>query len=110
MREQNKKAIYGIISYSGGQYTIHFAKTQSDSSYTTSSLSGYGELPEEYNNIPIVNYKSNDSVFKVLSWNYVIVECNNPSQWDKPENILTVEEFLNRVHNIGIEILNWNPS
>jgi len=104
---------FGIISWTGGQWTVNYIKEESGQigCYMTGSCTGYGSFPfDKYPNIPVIDYSNNDKVFSVLSWNLIIEETQTVSEFDikyHPERIVTVKEFLNRVHDEGILIHNY---
>lgn len=100
VRKEDKKALYGVISYTGGQYTVIFEKqTSADGCTSISNLSGYGDFPfESYPNIPVINYAKNDKVFEVLKKNLYVIESSSNGN-------ITLKDFLQVIYNLGIEVL-----
>lgn len=96
---------YGTIPYSGKTWTITFKRQD----LTTSMLEGYGEFPfNDYPDLPVINYKDNDKVFEVLKAHLMCSDCCIQHGYFDSWNYLPLNEYLKTIHDMGIEIINYD--
>jgi hypothetical protein len=104
MNSKKEKPLYGTIPYYSGSWSVTFQKEKSGTGNgeTSHYLSGYGDFPfEKYPNIPVINYRDNDAVFKKPD--YCVKEATiNPL----PNNTLPLKDYLTVLSSYGIEIIN----
>ena len=94
------KPVYGCISYFGGEWMVSFEATVSDGSYTTSSLSGYGEFPfDRFPSIPVIDYRNNDNVIKAIS-----IPLSELPIEVYPGSKGTLESYLAKIEALNIRI------
>ena len=104
----NGTPLYGILSYSGGQYSVVFVAVEtSPECWSTSTLTGYGDiLPvDRFPDIPIIDYRNNDGVFASLK----IRDNELPAKQNPRLYGNTLDGYLAAVHACGVPILNWHP-
>lgn len=98
------KPVYGVIAYTGGQWTVKFAAEKNESSFSTGSLTGYGPFPfERFPNIPVIDYTNNDGVFQALK----IRDEDRPAECDPLWQYGTVKGYLLKVMDCGVPVYNW---
>ena len=95
-----EKAVYGVIPYFGGEWTVEMRKEGN----TTSRITGYGEFPfDRYPDIPVIDFRNNDKVMNYLRWSnkYGVEECEN---WSN-KIYLPLKKYLAEVEKMGIKVI-----
>lgn len=94
--------LYGIIAYTGNQWSITFKEEFYKKSSTTSTLSGYGSFPyDRYPDIPVIDFNGADKVIESLS----IPRSLRPKE-ESGINSGTLETYLNELIKLDIPIIN----
>ena len=97
------KAVYGIIAYTGKQWTVMFEREdKADGTYTTGSRTGYGSFPfHEYPGLPVIDYTDNEAVIDKLRAN---IECIQTSGNTSLYTLMPLADFLqwHRDHSIAV--------
>lgn len=102
---QNVKPLYGIISASGGQWTVEYqVQPRKDGSGIVShSITGYGDFPKErFPNIPVIDYQNatSEQILKSLSLGSNV----RPAEENPVCYSGTLEGFLSTLKDIGISV------
>jgi hypothetical protein len=107
-----EKALYGVIPYFAGEWTIRFQKEEREHSCSTHSLSGYGDFPfDKFPDIPVIDFRDNDKVMESLKANWIIEEVQLITDYDlkfNSDKIISIEQYLNWINDLGIKVHNWN--
>jgi hypothetical protein len=98
--------LYGIISYSGNQYTVIFKEEVYPYSTITGSLTGYGNFPyEKYPDIPVVNFTGADKVIESINISRDLRPKEESSNYSG-----TLQTYLNELIKLDIPIIRIRES
>lgn len=94
--KKTEKPLFAIIPYFGKGYSVDFQK---EGNISGRSLTGYGQLPEEYRHIPIIDFTDNELVFDYLKLNLYPDEVYHKGN-------CTLQEYFQAISDLGITIQN----
>jgi len=98
--------LYGIIAYTGNQWSITFKEELYKNSSVTSTLSGYGTFPfDRYPGVPVINFNGAEKVIESLS----ISREFRPKE-ESGINSGTLETYLNELIKLDIPIIRIRDS
>jgi hypothetical protein len=95
--------VYGIISASGGQWTVEYHVTKNTTGLSTHSITGYGDFPKErYPDIPVIDYTTAQP--GMIAKSLGLPGTVRPNETE-PYYSGTLETFLNAIRDIGISVI-----
>ena len=97
-----EEPLWAMISQDRGLWTVHL---RNKDSYVSAYRQGYGELPIEYNGLPIIDCSAG-------SFEQVLKFTSNPLECEPREAThfgkLTLEQYLTRCINVyGLKVINF---
>lgn len=103
---QSVKPLYGVISASGGQWTVDYqVQVRKDGSGIVShGLTGYGEFPRNrFPDIPVIDYTTatSEQLMKALA----IPSTIRPSEENPIAYSGSLSLFLDTIREIGIKVI-----
>lgn len=67
MLYDDSKPVYGVIAYTGGQWTVNYEDSGNCRNHT---LTGYGDFPyDRFPDLPVIDFSANDRVMDWLKQN-----------------------------------------
>ena len=110
---QDTVPLYGIISASGGQWTVTYrcilrkdkktGEFLTDGCFTTKDITGYGDFPKErYPDIPVIDYRAatSEQIMKSLNLGY-----NDRPREEAPYYNGILNGFLDKLRSFGIVVI-----